>query len=320
MKRKVFMMTFMATLMMPFTVFAANLTKDDLSAALTKFGSACQDYKDQLANSAWTCTDNKNVYTVDDTKITIKAEDGSIQEVNYVINEDGTINFTQEIVYTKGLTYDQYKAKRKEGSALPSVAMVAVAMARGAAAHDIAAYHLLTLFYELAEKSKNGTTSSPSYIISADDVTASNDDGLVIKESEFPEKILEVLPLDFPNWTYTDTYKDKSGQDYSINSYKYTQNYTKIDDNSGKVTLTTVVDSNADYTKLNGFYDAHLKDLDISLDSSNKSQDPTLEEETQPTEKNPNTSVLISKYSLIALAAILIGVVLIRKKAYFHKI
>ena len=143
---------------------------------------------------------------------------------------------------------------------------------------------------------------------------------MVIKESEFPEKILEVLPLDFPNWTYTDTYKDKSGQDYSINSYKYTQNYTKIDDNSGKVTLTTVVDSNADYTKLNGFYDAHLKDLDISLDSSNKSQDPTLEEETQPTEKNPNTSVLISKYSLIALAAILIGVVLIRKKAYFHKI
>ena len=307
------MMTFMATLMMPFTVFAANLTKDDLSAALTKFGTVCQDFKDQLANSDWTCEDDKTVYTVDDTKITIKAEDGSTQE-------DGTINFTQEIVYTKGLTYDQYKAKRKEGSALPSVAMVAVAMARGTAAHDIAAYQLLTLFYELAEESKNGTTSSPSYIISADDVTASTDDGLVIKESEFPERILEVLPLDFPNWTYTDTYIYKSGQDDSINSYKYTQNYTKIDDNSGKVTITTVVDSNADYAKLNGFYDTHLKDLDISSGSSNKSQDPALEEETQPTEKNPNTSVLISKYSLVALAAILIGVVLIRKKAYFHKI
>lgn len=318
MKKKIFITAFMLTLMMPFSVLAENLTKDDLSAAFAKFGTACADYKDKATESGWTCTDDTSTYTVDDTKITIKDTDGTSSEIAYVINSDGTITFTQEMTFSKGLTYEQYKAKKESQIKLPAIAISAVAVARGVDLLDASAYQLQIILFQVAHSLNNGSSTTNSYVILADGVTGSSD-MLTIPNSEFPNRILEVLPLDFPNVTYNDLF-NADGETFGINSYKHTQTYTKVDDNSGKVTLTTIVDSNADFTKLEGSYAASIKNLEDLGDSFNKSEAPDDSDEKESEEKNPETSVLISKYSLFALAIILLSIVLLRKKAYFHKI
>lgn len=318
MKKKIFITAFMLTLMMPFSVLAENLTKDDLSTAFAKFETACADYKNKVDESNWTCTDDTSTYTVDDTKITIKDTDGTSSEIVYVINSDGTITFTQEMTFSKGLTYEQYKAQKKSQIKLPAIAISAVAVARGVDLLDASAYQLQIILFQAAHSLNNGSSTTNSYVILADGVTGSGD-MLTIPNSEFPNRILEVLPLDFPNETYNDLF-NADGETFGINSYKHTQTYTKVDDNSGKVTLTTIVDSNADFTKLEGSYAASIKNLEDLGNSFNKSEAPNDSDEKKSEEKNPETSVLISKYSLFALAIILLSIVLLRKKAYFHKI
>lgn len=318
MKKKIFITAFMLTLMMPFSVLAENLTKDDLSTAFAKFETGCADYKNKVDESNWTCTDDTSTYTVDDTKITIKDTNGTSSEVAYVINSDGTITFTQEMTFSKGLTYEQYKAQKENQIKLPAIAISAVAVARGVDLLDASAYQLQIILFQAAHSLNNGSSTTNSYVILADGVTGSGD-MLTIPNSEFPNRILEVLPLDFPNETYNDLF-NADGETFGINSYKHTQTYTKVDDNSGKVTLTTIVDSNADFTKLEGSYAASIKNLEDLGDSFNKSEAPNDSDEKESEEKNPETSVLISKYSLFALAIILLSIVLLRKKAYFHKI
>lgn len=224
-----------------------TVTDENLIASLQKFGES-----EANEESNYKISVSNNVITI------------SVDNENYVLNYD-LINkptFSVEMTIEKGMSYDEFE-KISDNLVLPMIGYVAVADIQEINMEDALIYFAFTF---LGSALSGSGTSENSYVI-VDDVNVSEgvtiektNDSKTIYVSEFGDRVIE----------YIDSmYKEK--QDISdasgINSFSFSIEKQDTTETSRKLIATLSVNTDADFSKINGYADG-LKDSFINEDIS----------------------------------------------------
>lgn len=204
--------------------------------------SALQAYASSEANS-----EKYNISVENNNINLVKGNEKDI--VKYDLTDKPT--FIYEFEIKKGMSYADFE-KQKDNLILPSVGYVAVAKIqdKDIKPEDANAY---LMFSYMNEVLKNPTNADGYMIVDdlnlSDGITIEkNDDPKTIYTSEFGERVMEFV---------TNVYKEK--QTFSdvedMNSYVLTVERLDTTDTSCRLVSTLVINKEADFSKLKGYYD-----------------------------------------------------------------
>lgn len=234
--KKVLMISFLiSTILISFlnTSYATvTVTKENLSQAFQSFVSS-------KAN------EDNFVFSVEDNVINI-TEDNETYSLNYDLT--GKPTFSAEVDIRKGMSYEDFQNKQDTIS-LPMYGYIATANIQGVKLEDAAAYFLFSYL-----GSALGSASTNNGYIIYDDTSASegvtlerDENSKTILVSEFGDRVMEYVNSLYPQ-TLTISDSDSEG----INSYTMTIEKKEVTETSCKLVSTLTVNTDADFSKLNG--------------------------------------------------------------------
>ncbi len=190
--------------------------------------------------------DNNSQITIANNVITI-TEDGETYNINYDLTNQPT--FTREVNIQKGMSYEKW-SKQSNNFYSTLLGYILIANIQGIEFDDISTYLLLSMI--------EGTTASPDYnkYVIVDDtklsegVTIDKDpnDTRTIYVSEFGDRVLEYV-----NSLYKNKYVIKDNFLNGINSYEWSLERKEVTDTSCKLVSMVKVNTNADFSKLQGY-------------------------------------------------------------------
>ena len=190
--------------------------------------------------------DNNSQITIANNVITI-TEDGETYNINYDLTNQPT--FTMEVNIQKGMSYEKW-SKQSNNFYSTLLGYILIANIQGIEFDDISTYLLLSMI--------EGTTASPDYnkYVIVDDtklsegVTIDKDpnDTRTIYVSEFGDRVLEYV-----NSLYKNKYVIKDNFLNGINSYEWSLERKEVTDTSCKLVSMVKVNTNADFSKLQGY-------------------------------------------------------------------
>jgi hypothetical protein len=302
-------------LLIPCTVNAANLIKDDLVNAATYFNGLCtSEEKDAFLNEQGTCVNPANMEVLDD-KVKVTASQNGQQatvEISYNIAEDGKIVFNFRAPVANGqMTKDDYR-KIKDFNKIFVFPALLVSNSRGAAVKDYLAY-LSKAIPGISPKAQgqegdpvtnctNGSEATPNCM--------TIDPTQQYSDEEFPSHVMEIAEQQYGS--VQPIQDNKSDQ---INSFVLSTSLVKNDDNSGYIDFTMSVDSNADFTKVAGLYE--------EMSGQKESVDPEPQPEPKPEQKkedNPKTGAKLEIVLLIGMAIIALVLLKVYGRKAIHNI
>ena len=178
----------------------------------------------------------------------IISSETDIFKLNYDLSNQP--KFTFEIPIEKGISYDEFKTQTDNLYAIPMLGYIAVANMQGISFEDASAYFLFSYLDSISDSfsTDNGIWIYDDTKLS-DGVTIDKSSGSsnTIYVSEFGEKVMEYV-----NATYKDSIRIKDNKDSDISSYSLLIEKRDVTDTSCKLISEIVVDTEADFLKLNG--------------------------------------------------------------------
>ena len=296
MKRVIKLIAFALVLIVPSIAYAANLTKADLTAAAEKYNKICEGEDSYLMTDEATgqCTPAQNI-VVNDTTIEVSTigQEGKL-DYNYLIGDDGKITFSIQVPVQKGMTKGQYKAV-EDPAAINSIPFILVAVARGSRIGAAQSYFVKSfsntefadqVYANCANLEGEALTNCLGSV-----GAATTGVGAQYTDAEFPNHVIEVAEGQFAQPRIL---KDEKPE--QINSAAITTAFTKVDDERGRLDHQLVVDSNADFSK---------------IDTSGTNPPTSTELPAQPEEKNPGTGASVQIAILVGL--LIIGLIFLKQ-------
>jgi LPXTG-motif cell wall-anchored protein len=267
-----------------------KVTDENLKTALKDFGTSSvneNNYQISVANNVITVTLNGETYLI-----------------NYDLTDNPT--FTYKVPITNDISKDDFDDV-KDKLSIVMLGYVAVANIQGVSFEDSYAYFVAS---SLMNALSNLSSSNLSYWIVPDDaaIEGSNED--VIHESEFGNYIMDYInSLSNTKQTFID------GEDVEgINSFIWTTEETDITGTSCNLQSTLTVNLDADFSKLNGYYnkmvdsfangitEASTNNSDIGFTKTN--EDTTTTKTILPKTGNNETLFILSIFMILILAII----------------
>ena len=308
----------------PCTVKAANLIKDDLVNAATYFNGLCSSSeKDAFINEQGTCVNPATMQVLEDNKIKISVnqngQSGEV-EVNYNIQEDGKIVYNFRAQVSNGrMTKADYK-KISDFNKIFIFPALLVSNARGAAVKDYLAY-LSKSIPGIAPSGQQSQPQGATPTESTNCVTANDNGGSgettncvtidptdQYSDEEFPNHVMEIAERQFGS--AQPIQDNKSDQ---INSFVLSTSFVKNDDDNGYIDFTMSIDSNADFTKVAGLYQQ-------MIDGQKDSTDPEPEPKQPKKEDNPKTGAKLEVVILIGMAIVALVLLKVYGRRAIHNI
>lgn len=250
--------------------------------------------------------------TLDKTnkKITMTS-DGETQSTYYKINDDNTITFMSAAKFYKGMTYEQFESASDE-LITGAIGYILIAHMNNIKVEDSIFYYLLSILHMGLSNSGNGELT-PGYVIIPDDATfTTDDDTLVIKESEFGQYALELAKKQYGDATSGKIYTDNDEGMINSFTFKYSNDISKItgltqSSDEYYVISEMTINPNADFKKIDGFSDKLNESINNGENESNNSNNN--EENVENTnlgseESNPKTGIT-NNYLILGLSLIL---------------
>lgn len=212
---------------------AVAVTKENLSKAFESLVSS----KANEDNCSFSVIDNVINIT----------EDSETYALNYDLTDKPTFSF--EIDIKKGISYEDFQNKY-DNISLPMYGYIAVANIQGVKLEDAATYFLFSYL-----GSALGSASTNNGYIIYDDTSASegvtlerDENSKTILVSEFGDRVMEYVNSLYPQ---TVTISDSEG----INSFTMTIEKKDVTETSCKLVSTLSVNTDADFSNLNGTMD-----------------------------------------------------------------
>ncbi len=246
---------------------------------------------------------------VSDDKIVFPEELGGA-EINYSINDNGKIYFSQEAEIHNGMTLDEYEDVTSDFLS-DYLGLLLIAMHNGATFEESINFIGNSLIDVLSRSLFGSDTSlAPRYMIINDDVESISTDNniLVIKESEVPSHIIEIAE------TTLNSYKPFVGP-YYMGVYKF----NKIDDDNAKISMMFGVEQNMDLNVIKeiakGVYNPYKNDDDETDEEDDEKKEKTIIDEGQKNSVDPvnqkNTGTVINPKTSTTIALISVPILLV---------
>ena len=316
MKRVLKYFIFALALIIPQIALAANLTKDDLTAAAEYFNGVCSnaEEKEAFSDDEGNCVSSS--MTVGDETINVTAavngQSGTL-EVHYQIKEDGKIEYSVRVPIQKGMTKTDYKKLKETPKTLLLPALL-VSKARGGKMKDYLAYLEETMLEMLESQPEQGQGGQGQGGPGQGQGGQGQGGGSgqqpgnpeELSDEEFGNHIIEIVQHEYGQAPVL-----KDNQANQINSFEQRATFTSSSEEQGYIDFILIIDSNADFTKIAGLYDSG----EIGgLENPVTSLDPVKEED------NPGTGAAIPVVVLSAL--FILGIVLFKQydRRAIHKI
>lgn len=303
MKKVLYYLIIGLLLIIPGTVNAANLIKDDLTNAATYFNGLCSsEEKDAFLNEQGTCVSPATMEVLDDKIKVTTSQNGQqgMVEISYNIAEDGKVVFNFRAPVANGqMTKDNYR-KIKDFNKVFVFPALLVSNARGAAVKDYLAY-LSKAIPGIGPESEQQQGQGSGPVTNCTNASGTEPTTNCVQtdplsqytDEEFSSHVMEIAESQ-----YGSAQPIQDNKTDQINSFVLSTNFVKNDDNNGYIEFTMSVDSNADFTKVAGLYQK-------MIDGQKESTDPEPTPEPQPEQKkeeNPKTGAKLQIVLLIGMA------------------
>ncbi len=325
-------------ILVPFTVKAEEqITKESLSNAYREI-LACMkegnhtEQKITTESGEITATEcnaemdysgiNMDEYITDTQIIFIDAA-GKSWTMNYEIKENGDVLFSTTSTIDSQTTWEDYQVEESKGANL-FIGYPVVTKAKGINQNDSSYYigdKVLAMALSALGEALGGNTNTAQYVVVSDDVDYQGE-ATAIKESEFPGHAIEYAKATMG--TQPTSFDDSD----DLDTFLLTTTPDTSDDSKYVVTTSLLVKSSKDLSGINGRFANYITD-----ESSKESVDPITnddaeeenEEETEGEKEeqqvivNPKTGYFFSIIPL-TLLALIITLMMLRRKNYFNKI
>lgn len=287
----------MILMLVPFSTLAKDMTKESLDSGLS---SVKEELEDKYIKS----------YVVNDDNYTITFDESNESNTVGYKFESGSATFSNSIKIDNTTTYADYLDL--SGSIMQGldVGFMATAVTNGQTAKDAEAYFLLEILNNLDKMID--TSNTLKYVIIDDNTECeAGTTSTCIKKSEFSKYAVE--------------YADSSLNEYKITDSNnlFTLETKKVkEENSLTYSYELKVNTNGDFTLINGSYDKLKKSFEDTIKeiqdqmNNNKINNQTTVQTLRPTDeeivKVPNTAKSTDKYVITAgISLFIIGCYLI---------
>lgn len=254
--------------------YAANqkVTKEMLTQAFT-------DLIESVENSTVKITAQ-----VQDKIITI-SQDSDTYMLQYDLTDKPT--FTYEMVINESTSYDDFK-EELSGSlvTLPSLGYMATAKALGVEFEDSTAYYEWSILSNLSDSNIEGEVDDDAYIIVPDNTNVEDtENDKIIKESEFGKYAVKYVHSLYGNGISCDD-KDE------FDTYTWTMKCEDISETSCKLVSKMIVNTDADFTQLDGYYELSSERDPTPSPSISPSTTPSTRPSTSPSTRPDRTNTI----------------------------
>ncbi|MBR6033929.1 MAG: hypothetical protein IKP28_04250 [Clostridia bacterium] len=253
-------------------VLAVAVTEENLKEAFQKFIASSDNEKNYQA-------------TVGNNQITI-----TVDQTSYVFSYDLTDKptFTYEAQIVQGMDYEEYKEKTESSSAV-MLGYVAIASLQGVEYKDSLTYYAMMLLGTALTNAFSTNNTNGYYRIIDDTQTT---EGITIEKdpnstntiyvSEFGNHVMEYINSLYGNGK---TVNDKD----ALNTFEMTTVLEDVTDTSCKLVSTVVVNTDADFSQLNGY----AKKVEDSLNNKEQQNSNNNDAQSVTTTNEESTNTVV---------------------------
>jgi hypothetical protein len=234
------------------TTKTGAITEAELKSAFNIFSDT-----EALEEAGWEMVEDEDIsdllITVNNGKINISSN-GEKYVISYDLSDKPT--FTVSVDVYQGMSYDEYEEKTQELQ-MPRLGYVAVANTKGVSLEDSLIYMILSMLGDAFNSS-----SDTQYTILDDregELEVLVDDSNTILASEFGSRAMEYINSE---------YGEKSTiTDSELGSFTWTTEETNVTSTSATIVSTLVVNTDVDFSLLNGVSETFQNGLSASFEN-----------------------------------------------------